>query len=185
VLIAGGSNNTGTTTNAALLYDPSTGAYTATGKMTVARDFDTAILLTSGPNAGKVLIAGGRTGSSKGYSYLSSAELYDPATGTFTATGTMASARQYFTASTFGGTTANQLPGGPTVVEAGGIGGTAAVPAWLSNAEQYPASAFGSFPSMIAPRAAHTATPLADGSVLVVGGQGATGSATAIAEVLQ
>src|SRR5205814_7142652 len=85
VLIAGGSTNNGTTTNSAQLYDPVSGSISATGSMTVARDFHTAKLLTSGPNAGKVLIAGGRTSSGKGYTYLSSAELYDPVTQVFTA----------------------------------------------------------------------------------------------------
>jgi hypothetical protein len=83
VLIAGGSGNNGATTNSALLYDPSTGNVTSTGNMTVSRDFHTATLL---PN-GKVLIAGGRTGSGSGYVYLKTGELYDPATGTFSAIG--------------------------------------------------------------------------------------------------
>jgi len=184
VLIAGGSGNNGSTSNAALLYDPSTGSFANTGNMTVSRDYHTAVLLTSGPNSGKVLIAGGRSGSSKAYTYLSSAELYDPVTGTFTATGSMASARQYFTAMYFSGTTANPLAT-PTFVEAGGISGTAAAQTRLSSTEQYPASSFGTFASMTAPRAAHTATALADGTVLVVGGQGSNGAATATAEVLQ
>ena len=185
VLIAGGSSNSGATTNGALLYDPSTGAYSNTGNMTVSRDFHTAVLLTSGPNAGKVLIAGGRTGNSKGYIYLSSAELYDPAAGTFTATASMTSARQYFTGMVFSGAGTNPFPGGPTVVEAGGIGGTAAAPKRLAATEQYPAGAFQTFPSMTAARGGHTATPLADGTVLIVGGQGSTGIPVASAEVLQ
>ena len=94
VLIAGGSANNGVTTNSAQLYDPVSGNFTATGSMTVSRDFHTATLLTSGPNAGQVLITGGRTSSGKGYTYLSTAELYDPGTGTFTAiSGSMTAAR--------------------------------------------------------------------------------------------
>ena len=53
--------------------------------MSIARSGHMATLL---PN-GKVLIAGGYTGSVQ----LSSAELYDPATGTFTRTGDMTTAR--------------------------------------------------------------------------------------------
>src|SRR5450755_1349289 len=58
-----------------LVVDPS---FSATGSMTSARYNHTATLL---PN-GKVLIAGGTNGST----FLNTAELYDPASGTFTAT---------------------------------------------------------------------------------------------------
>ena len=58
--------------------------------MISARYIHTATLL----NNGKVLIAGGfRAGGD-----LASAELYDPATGTFTATGSMTTARDEYTA---------------------------------------------------------------------------------------
>jgi len=43
--------------------------------------------------SGEVLIAGGR-----GSTYSASAEIYDPLTGTFTATGSMATARYHSTA---------------------------------------------------------------------------------------
>jgi hypothetical protein len=56
-----------------------TGLFAATGSMTVPRSFHTATLL----NTGKVLIAGG------GWNASAAADLYDPATGTFTATGNM------------------------------------------------------------------------------------------------
>jgi hypothetical protein len=64
--------------------------------MIVIRSAHTATLL---PN-GTVLVAGGRGAYdvASGYQSLSSAELYDPASGTFTATGSMTTARDSFTA---------------------------------------------------------------------------------------
>jgi hypothetical protein len=89
VLIAGGGDLVPLKALAsAELYDPSTGIFTATGNMTVGRLDHTATLLTNG----KVLIAGGdgsgQTPSATGGFHLT-AELYDPATGTFAATGNM------------------------------------------------------------------------------------------------
>jgi hypothetical protein len=80
VLITGGRSGVSSTgtLDSAEVYDPSTGAFTATGKMTTARDFHTTTLL----NSGKVLIAGGSRA-------LGRAELYDLSTGTFAATGSM------------------------------------------------------------------------------------------------
>jgi len=90
VLIAGGNDTDGHGVASAELYDPRTGTFSATGSMTSARTFHTATLLTDG----RVLITGGVTNGSPAPS-LASAELYDPRTGTFSATGSMISARVY------------------------------------------------------------------------------------------
>jgi hypothetical protein len=97
VLIAGGeyfagglgATATGTTAGAEL-YDPEAGTFSATGSMTVPREFHTATMLLDG----KVLIAGG----TNEFVVFASAELYEPEAGTFSATGSMVARREYHTA---------------------------------------------------------------------------------------
>lgn len=77
------------------LYDPVSRTWTATGAMVDARFRPTATLL---PN-GTVLVAGGEISCGfECHSPLASAELYDPETGRWTATGNMIEARSYHTA---------------------------------------------------------------------------------------
>jgi hypothetical protein len=84
VLIAGGGKDIDTTVASADLYNPKTGKFTATGSMATARGSHTATLLSDG----RVLVAGGSVvpGGFVG-SFLASAELYNPKTGTFSPTG--------------------------------------------------------------------------------------------------
>ena len=84
VLIAGGSNDSVFVASAEL-YDPATGTFTRTGSMAVARAYHTATLLLDG----RVLVAGGNGNGAALKSFLASAELYDPATGKWTKTGSM------------------------------------------------------------------------------------------------
>ena len=72
--------------------------------MAAARTEQTATLLSNG----KILVAGGAT---TGFSALASAELYDPASGTWSATGRMATARDEHTATL--------LPNGKVLVPGG------------------------------------------------------------------
>jgi N-acetylneuraminic acid mutarotase len=118
VLVAGGIDNTESITSSAELYDPATGIWENTGSMAVARREPTATLLTNG----KVLVAGGWKGGGNS-GYLASAELYDPATGTWDNTGLMVAPRTSHTATL--------LPNGKVLVAGGGYysQGTGTLPA--------------------------------------------------------
>jgi hypothetical protein len=110
----------------------SPGTFTATANMTTPRFFHTATLLADG----RVLIAGGDMIEARGpavpFNTQSSAELYDPRTGTFAATGQMTTPR--------GGHTATLLPDGRVLIAGGGrtnaSAGALADPA-LTSAELY------------------------------------------------
>ena len=120
--------------------------------MTITRYRHSATLL---PN-GQVLVAGGTSVISS----VASAELYDPASGLWQATGSMANGRDNHTATL--------LPNSQVLV-AGGYGNTGVA---LSTVELYdPATGLWTTrQSMTTTRALHTATLLADGRVLVAGG---------------
>src|SRR5215469_16030066 len=77
-----------------LVIAQTAGTFTPTRSMTVGRVSHTATLLDDG----RALIAGGYIFSDGKFSGTSSVELYDPSTGTFTATGHMITLRVYHTA---------------------------------------------------------------------------------------
>lgn len=81
VLLAGGVGTGWTFLSDAEIYDPATNTFTKTGKMTKARESHTATLL----KGGKVLLTGGHQGRRSAIEIYSSAEIYNPANGTFTA----------------------------------------------------------------------------------------------------
>lgn len=83
VLIAGGVGPDWSFLASAELYDPATGVFSRTGDMTVARESHIAERLPDG----RVLIAGGHRGRRAEMTVHASAETYDAASGTFTATG--------------------------------------------------------------------------------------------------
>lgn len=89
VLVTGGVDRTENALASAELYDPATATFTITGSMSEPRGAHTATALKSG----KVLVVGGGSGHYPSQTVYRSAELYDPATGTFSATGQMTAAR--------------------------------------------------------------------------------------------
>src|SRR5258708_33319586 len=85
VLLAGGVGTSWTFLADAELYDPATNTFAATGAMTMARESHTATLLRNG----NVLIMGGHKGRRSAITIYSSAEIYNPASGTFSSTGNL------------------------------------------------------------------------------------------------
>ena len=148
ILVAGGRINAGQATNTAEIYDPASGTWSATGSMVEARyNSGTAPL----PD-GRILIAGGFSGSPS-FNYLSSTEIYDPATGTFSSGSPMSGVRS--------GIAAAPLPNGKVLL-AGGANTSGAV----STAEIYDSSTgqFTSSTSLPAGRNGARAALLPDGS---------------------
>lgn len=155
VLIAGGMEERNRAAASAEVYDPATGAFTETGSLKHRRVGHTATLLKDG----RVLIAGG----SNEIFYLGalrSAEIYDPATGEFTDTGDMNTARL--------GHRAILLPDGKVLV----TGGQAGDESKIASAEVYDpvTNSFTRAPDMNSARSDHTMTLLANGKVLIAGG---------------
>jgi Galactose oxidase, central domain/Kelch motif len=170
VLVAGGGDWQDATASAEL-YDPASGTWTATGTMLMPYSNQVATLLADG----RVLVAGFALASSSRTpppfcpsgpcKFVSVVELYDPASGRWTATGTMAVARAGFTDTL--------LPDGKVLV-AGGVdlvSGTDHDPA-LASVELYDpgTGSWTATATMAVARNGHTATLLPDGRVLVAGG---------------
>ena len=166
VLVTGGADNPigfGALASAEL-YDPGSGTWTTTGTMIEARVGHSATLLPDG----RVLVAGGWDGGGEGGEPqttsslpFASAELFDPRTGTWTATRMMDEGRFKHTGTL--------LSDGTVLVAGGGA---------LASAELYD-SVSGSWTAtgaMLTSRQSYPATLLLDGTVLVSGND-AQGSA--------
>lgn len=176
VLIAGGGTAT------AELYDPTSGKFTATGSMSESRTGHTATRLANAtlPNYGTVVVAGPDL----------SAESFDPATGTFSLVGNSLPAVVGRTMQAARGRTAVPSNDGTAVIAGGygvvsvyrfsygggpGYGGCSAsqVKVSVAAAELFAqeSEGFTSTGSLNTARYGHAATTLADGTVLITGGE--------------
>ncbi len=145
-----------------------TGTLRPTDTLNQARYTHTATRLSDG----RVLVAGGLEGDDVA---LDSTEVYDPAQGQFTPAGRMTTKRV--------GHTATLLPNGRVLIT-GGSGNTFYAGA-LASAELFDprTNSFRAVANMSAARLAHRATLLANGKVLITGGQDETRDKLASAEI--
>jgi hypothetical protein len=150
VLVVGGlSNSSSDPIATAELYDPSTTAFSSTGSMMTARAGHAATLLADG----KVLITGGLSHRALNVD-VDTAELYDPTTGSFLATGSMEVARWAHTSTL--------LPNGTVLVVGGGS---------LFSEIYHPSTGSFSLSALTeSHHSGHSATLLQNGKVIVIGG---------------
>ena len=120
VLVLGGNDGDGNPIASAEIYDPATGIFSATGNPVTGRIGSRALLMANG----QVLSAGGRTSSSAS-SVTATAELFNHLTGTFSATGSLVTAREE--------PSATNLPNGQALF----AGGVNAAGVELASAELY------------------------------------------------
>ncbi len=164
VLVVGGQNGM-LGLSSAEFYDPASETWIAAFSLPAMRFGHSAVLLPDG----KVLVAGGQSKVIPA-EYTRSATIYDPATGEWTATGSMATARYDFTLTV--------LPTG-LVVAAGGRNTDR-----VSTAERYNISTggWGGAGDLGEGRSGHAAVLLPDARILVAGGSGTGGAVASMAE---
>lgn len=160
VLMTGGQDGSSAPIATAEIYDPITGLFTLTsGSMSTVRTGHAATLLPDG----SVLITGGCPADCSSSS-LSSAEIFTPAGGTFSATSnSMSSPRM--------GHAALLLPNGKVLVVAGATNGYG-YSGFTASADLYdpPSHTFSPTGSASTPRSGFVSALLPNGAVLIAGG---------------
>jgi Galactose oxidase, central domain len=160
VLSAGGVGEGWSFLASAEIYTPATGRFTPTGSMMMPREAQTMTVLPDG----RVLVAGGHQGRHAAITIYRSAELYDPATATFSATGNMSAKRHKHDA---------VLLANGRVLISGGSDERDDLGAYASTEQYDPAAGtFSASAAMPAPRYKHrgTSVVLRNGMVLIAGG---------------
>jgi len=145
------------------ILDPATLSFGLTGSLAEARFAHTATLLDDG----RVLVVGGADPSGSDLNTHISAEIWDPATETFSSTGSLSEGRYGHTATLLSDGRV-LVVGGVVVGGSGGgvtVGLRASAEVWDPSTRTF--SPTGSLPEA---RVSHTATLVSDGRVFVVGG---------------
>jgi subtilase family serine protease len=137
------------------IFDPVSNSFSPVASMSTSRQNAAAVLLGNG----RVLVSGGFGGTGSIHNWQTSAEVFDPATGGFSAVGPMVTGRGLHTLTRMFNN---------KVLVAGGYNGFAA----LNTAEIYDSvtHAFTAAGSMSQARMYHTATLMPFGNVLITGG---------------
>ena len=178
VLIVGGFDGTNALASCDI-FDPSTGIASAGPSLTTARYSESATTLLNG----QVAVIGGATTGNSGTVDVTSAEIFDPATGVFANAGvSLTTARE--------GHQAFLLPSNNSVLVVGGTSGGQVVAAselfvpQVSIADGSWSYAFAPTASNVTPRAAAVGSAMnVDGLLLVAGGNDAAGNALASTEL--
>ncbi|OGL40847.1 MAG: hypothetical protein A2042_07530 [Candidatus Schekmanbacteria bacterium GWA2_38_11] len=164
VLVCGGrTTNVGTTPGAGVvasaeIYNPATNTWTPTGSLNIARRSGTATVL----NDGRVLIAGGQDRASATSALpMSSNEIYNPATGTFTLIGNMTTPRASHSAVL--------LDDGTVLINGGSNGLGTAFPTKLAEIFNPADNSFTAVGPSLFPHLAQVGVKLRDGKVLLAG----------------
>ncbi len=167
VLVAGGIDGDDFEVgfSSAELYNPDTGTWSVAGSLSTNRALHTATLLQNG----KVLVVGGSNAEG-------SAELYDPATDIWSHAGTL---------SRYGYHTATLLPSGQVLIAGGSAPTNGSGLISVDSADLYDphTGIWSNTASLHTARYSHTATPLQNGKVLIVGGFSSTGGTLDSAEL--
>jgi hypothetical protein len=159
ILVAGGAFR-GAPSDAAERYSPDYGGWLQAGTMHSPRTQGTATLLADG----RVLVAGGGNTAAPTFAATASAEIYDPASNSWTVAASMSVPRTLHTASL--------LSDGEVLVAGGATAYTSSLGTVTASAEIYDprADAWHAAAPMSAARYIGSATSLANGRVLVAGG---------------
>lgn len=144
------------------IYDPESDSWRYAGSLETPRYWHTATLVPDG----RVLVAGGAT-KIEFHGYTALAELYDPGSDTWVRAGAFALARSR--------ATATSLVDGSVLIVGGynafGYGACGWVCSHVENDRFDPLKGWRTAPKLNAPRNEHTTTRLANGQLLVTGGE--------------
>lgn len=165
LLTGGYSTRQRKTLAGAEIYDPATDRFTETaGPLHHGRFGHTAVRLSDG----KVLVVGGKVLATN--DSVLPAELFDPATGQFTVTGSLSVGRDRCTAWPLSPGKEDRIAPSRILVAGGSAKEGGTTPARRCEIYDPATGQFTPGPELRTDRMAHTATPLPDGRTLLVGG---------------